>query len=203
MDRLAAIAASGLRSRMESLEMLANNVANASTGGYKADKEFYSLFVAPEAEGNDAPSTMPLVQKPWVDMSQGAIEVTGAPLDMALSGKGFFAVDGPTGTLYTRNGAFRLAPDGKLVTAEGYAVRGATGSPLTLSPASPVVIAPDGSVSQNGSAIDRIAAVGFSGTDALAKQGEQLLPRRRRFGCCGAGPGNSGRTGQTGGFECR
>jgi flagellar basal-body rod protein FlgF len=174
MDRLTAIAASGLRSRMESLEMLANNVANASTGGYKSDKEFYSLYVAPEAAG-DASPTMPLVEKPWIDMSQGTLQTTGAPLDVALSGRGFFSVDGPSGTLYTRNGEFRLGPDGTLVTSDGYPVRGAAGSPLTLSSASPVEIASDGSVSQGGKAIDRIAVVDFAGSDALAKQGNNYF----------------------------
>ena len=53
MDPLTATAASGLRARMESLDLLANNVANASTGGYKADREFYSLYVSPEAGEND------------------------------------------------------------------------------------------------------------------------------------------------------
>jgi flagellar basal-body rod protein FlgF len=175
MDRLAAIAASGLRSRMESLEMLANNVANASTGGYKADKEFYSLYVAPEANENETPSTMPLVEKPWVDLSQGTLQVTGAQLDVALSGKGFFTVNGPNGPLYTRDGAFHLAPDGKLVTSDGYAVRGAAGSPFTLSSTSPVDIAPDGSVSQNGSAIDQIAVVDFNSPDAISKQGSNYF----------------------------
>ena len=51
MEPITISAASGLRSRMESLDMLANNIANGSTGGYKADREFYSLYVAPEAEG--------------------------------------------------------------------------------------------------------------------------------------------------------
>jgi flagellar basal-body rod protein FlgF len=175
MDRLTAIAASGLRSRMESLEMLANNVANASTGGYKADKEFYSLYVAPEASDGEVTPTMPLVEKPWIDLSQGALRVTGAPLDVALSGKGFFAVDGPTGPLYTRSGSFRMATDGKLVTSDGYPVRGASGLPLTLSSASPVAITPDGSVSQDGQAIDRIAVVDFAGADAIAKQGSNYF----------------------------
>ena len=123
MDPITAIAASGLRARMESLDLLANNIANASTGGYKADREFYSLYVAPEAAGNDTSSTMPLIERPWIDHAQGALHATGNPLDVALSGKGFFAVNGPSGPLYTRNGNFRLAADGKLITADGYAVR--------------------------------------------------------------------------------
>src|ERR1035441_9693053 len=95
MDPMTAIAASGLRARMESLDLLANNIANASTGGYKADREFYSLYVAPETAGNDSPSTMPLIERPWVDHAQGALRSTGNPLDVALSGKGFFSVNGP------------------------------------------------------------------------------------------------------------
>src|SRR5258708_30684036 len=138
MDPLTAIAASGLRARMESRDLLANNVANASTGGYKADREFYSLYVAPEAQDNNPNSTMPVIEKPWVDLSQGAVHSTGSPLDVALTGKGFFSVQGPGGPLYTRNGNFRLAADGKLVTADGYAVGTSKGAPLTLQAARPI-----------------------------------------------------------------
>lgn len=131
MDPMTAIAASGLRARMESLDLVANNVANASTGGYKADREFYSLYVAPEAQDSELPSTMPVIEKPWVDLSQGPLTTTGNSLDVALSGKGFFSVTGPKGMLYTRNGAFHLAADGTLVTAEGYPVRNTAGGSLT------------------------------------------------------------------------
>ena len=123
MDPMTAIAASGLRARMESLDLLANNIANASTGGYKADREFYSLYVAPEAAGSESFNTMPLIERPWVDHAQGSLHPTGNPLDLALTGKGFFAVNGPSGPLYTRNGNFRLAPDGKLTAADGYPLR--------------------------------------------------------------------------------
>jgi flagellar basal-body rod protein FlgF len=116
MDSMTAIAASGLRSRMESLDLLANNVANAGTGGYKADREFYSLYAAPEAQDSDPVSTMPVIERPWIDLSQGIVRATGNPLDVALTGTGFFSVAGPNGPLYTRNGSFHLAADGKLVT---------------------------------------------------------------------------------------
>ena len=128
MDTMTATAASGLRSRMESLELLANNVANATTGGYKSDREFYSLYAAPEAQDSDPISTMPVIERPWTDMSQGIVNSTGNPLDVALSGKGFFSVAGPNGPLYTRNGSFRLAADGKLVTTDGYPVLGVSGA---------------------------------------------------------------------------
>src|ERR1039458_3221867 len=119
MDPLTAIAASGLRARMESLDLLANNSANSSTSGYKADREFYSLYVAPEAQDAGSSTTMRVVESPWIDLAQGTLRPTGNSLDLALSGKGFFSVDGPNGTLYTRNGNFRLNTTGKLVTADG------------------------------------------------------------------------------------
>src|ERR1041385_5684143 len=106
MDSLTATAASGLRSRMESLELLANNVANATTGGYKADREFFSLYLAPDAQDSEPPTTMPVIERPWIDLSQGVLQSTGNSLDVALSGTGFFSVAGPAGPLYTRNGSF-------------------------------------------------------------------------------------------------
>lgn len=172
MDSLTAIAASGMRSRMESLDLLANNVANASTGGYKADREFYSLYVAPEiADPSDA-AAMPVVERPWTDLSQGTVQPTGNPLDLALTGKGFFTVQGPSGALYTRSGSFRAAPDGRLVTAEGYPVQGAGGARLTVQSSAPVDVAADGTISQNGAAIGQLEIVDFTDPSGLVKQGK-------------------------------
>ena len=158
---------------MESLDLLANNVANASTGGYKADREFYSLYIAPEAD--PTASTMPVIEQRWTDLSQGAVQVTGNPLDLAISGKGFFAVDGPNGPLYTRNGSFHLAGNGSLVTAEGYAVRNASGAALTLQSTRPIEIANDGTVQQDGNVIGQLAIVDFTSTAGLTKQGNNYF----------------------------
>jgi flagellar basal-body rod protein FlgF len=175
MDPMTASAASGLRARMESLDLLANNVANASTGGYKADREFYSLYVAPDAQDSDSPSTMPLIEKAWVDLSQGMLTNTGNSLDVALNGKGFFSVAGPNGPLYTRNGSFHLAADGKLVTAEGYALRNATGGALTAQSSLPIDISSDGTLQQNGQAIGQLDIGDFTSTAGLAKQGSSYF----------------------------
>jgi flagellar basal body rod protein FlgG len=155
---------------MESLDMLANNIANASTSGYKADREFYSLYVAPDAADGYDPSTMPLIERPWTDRSQGVIHSTGNALDVALSGSGFFAVEGPAGTLYTRNGNFHVSANGNLVTGEDYAVLGANGARLTLAPERPVEIAEDGSIQQDGATVGQLQIVDFPDA-ALAKYG--------------------------------
>src|ERR1017187_1080753 len=122
MDSLTIAAASGLHSRMESLDLLANNLANSATAGYKRDQEFYGVYSSADADsGGDGPvTTLPTVQRQWTDFSPGAIETTGNPMDVAISGNGFFAVDGPNGPLYTRNGSLKVLPSGALATANGY-----------------------------------------------------------------------------------
>jgi flagellar basal-body rod protein FlgF len=169
MDALAIAAASGMRARMQSLDMLANNLANAETSGYKTDREFYNLYLGQEATADTA--ALPVIERPWVDFAQGSLRPTGNGLDLGLSGKGFFAVQGAGGPLYTRNGSFRLSPAGLLVTAEGYAVRTAGGGTLQADPSAPLEVAADGAVSQKGQPLGRLELVNFTDTGSLAKQG--------------------------------
>src|SRR3982750_2152714 len=107
MDPITTSVAGGLRARFEALDMLANNIANASTSGFKKDGEFYSIYQQAE-ENLDAEDgahlIQPLIQKNWTDFAQGTLQETGNSLDFALSGKGWFAANGPNGPLYTRNG---------------------------------------------------------------------------------------------------
>jgi flagellar basal-body rod protein FlgF len=175
MDSLTAIAASGMRARMESLDLLANNIANASTGGYKADREFYGLYAAPESWSADALSTMPVIERPWIDFAQGVIRPTGSPLDVALEGRGFFAVDGPGGPLYTRNGSFQMGSDGRLTSADGYNVRAAQGGAIRLDSRLPVEILDDGTVRQDGTVVGQLEIADFTSTAGLVKQGSNYL----------------------------
>lgn len=174
MDQIAATAASGLRARMEALDILSNNLANSNTGGFKLDREFYSLYQGEQALPADGqqPTTLPVIQKGWTDFQQGLLTPTGNPLDLALSGKGFFAVDGPSGPLYTRNGAFKLSPAGVLTTMDGYPVRAlspANQPPKKIQTVSqnPIQISPDGTVQQDGQSLGQIEVVAFTGAGAL------------------------------------
>jgi len=178
MDQIAATAASGLRSRMEALDILSNNLANSNTGGYKLDREFYSLYQGEQAQavnGQQA-TTLPVIQKAWTDFQQGLLTPTDNPLDLALSGKGFFTVEGPSGPLYTRNGAFKLSTTGVLTTLDGYPVRGvspANAPPKKIQTVSqgPIQIASDGTVQQDGQDLGQIQLVDFANTSALDKVG--------------------------------
>ncbi|MFN7993819.1 MAG: flagellar hook basal-body protein [Bryobacteraceae bacterium] len=172
MDPLTISAASGLRAKMESLEMLANNLANAATDGYKVDREGYSLYSS--SAGDDA-FNLPTIERPWTDFSQGTLRSTGNPLHMALAGNGLFAVNGPSGPLYTRNGNFRLNTKGELVTGEGYPVRLTGGGTMQLQSKSPLDVATDGTVRQDGQSLGQIELVSFPKTDGLVKEGSSYF----------------------------
>jgi flagellar basal-body rod protein FlgF len=164
MDSVTANAASGLRSRMETLDVLANNIANAGTTGYKADQESYGLYFGDQAwegydEGRPDAAEMPVLERNWTDFSQGTLLPTGSATDLALASSGFFAVDGPNGLLYTRNGHFRLSKAGVLQTQDGYPVKAVDGSTITLSPNSDFQITPAGDIQQNGSTVARVAVM--------------------------------------------
>lgn len=171
MDPLTAAAAGGLQASMDSFDMLANNLANASTSGFKADRELYSSYLAPEAEDASNPSVgeYPVVQKQWTDFAQGTLLSTGGATDVALSGRGFFSLNGPKGTLYTRNGNFHFSPQGVLVSAEGYPVRLAGGQPLQSQSDNPLLVNTDGQISQNGGPLGRFELVSFQDPTRLTR----------------------------------
>jgi flagellar basal-body rod protein FlgF len=170
MDQLTITAASGMRSRIEALDLLANNIANAGTAGYKSDREFYNLYVAADA---DTQTTLPDIERNWIDFSQGVMKETGNPLDVALAGRGFLTADSPAGPLYTRNGSLRLSTTGVLETADGYPLRANTPNHrIQAQPgAGSLQIEKDGSVVQDGQVLGILTLADWTKTDALEKQG--------------------------------
>jgi flagellar basal body rod protein FlgG len=172
MDPLSISAASGMKARMEALDLLANNIANASTAGFKLDRENYNIFTA-ENFGIDDTTESPVIEKNWTDFAQGNLVQTGNHLDFALEGRGFFVVDGPNGPLLTRNGGFRLSPSGKLETAEGYAVRVNTsdGQPYKLDPLAAIEVSREGLITQRSAAVGQLATADVASQEDIAKIG--------------------------------
>jgi flagellar basal body rod protein FlgG len=174
MDNLSISAASGMRSRIESLDLLANNLANSETGGYKADREFYSIYTSAEASADaqdpNTVTTLPVVEKQWTDLSSGDLRPTWNPLDLAVSGEGLFAIQTSRGVRYTRNGSFRLSPTGNLIAADGNTVQSLTGKPIALDGSLKVEILADGTVQQEGNPVGKIQMASFT-RGSLAKEG--------------------------------
>jgi flagellar basal-body rod protein FlgF len=118
------------------LDIIANNIANIDTTGFKADNAAFSQYLMPGARdgqfsGKDQRVSFVEDRASWIDFSPGALEHTGNPLDVAIDGKGYFAVQTARGQRYTRNGSFAISSTGQLVTSEGDQVLG-TGGPITF-----------------------------------------------------------------------
>ena len=159
-----------MRSRIEALDLLANNIANTGTAGYKSDREFYNLYTSADA---DSQTTLPDVERNWTDFSQGIVKDTGNPLDVALAGRGFLTANSPDGPLYTRNGSLRLSPIGVLSTADGYPVRAETSSgQIQARPDGGVLqIQKDGSVLQDGQSLGVLTLADWPKPEVLEKRG--------------------------------
>jgi flagellar basal-body rod protein FlgF len=133
------------------LEAVANNIANLNTTGFKADGTVFEEFLMPVARDNKfaaADSRLSFVRDraSWHDLSPGPLQHTGNPLDLAIDGNAFFAVQTPSGERYTRNGSFQINAAGQLVTAGGDQVLG-EGGPIQFQPTdNKINIAEDGSI---------------------------------------------------------
>jgi flagellar basal-body rod protein FlgF len=174
MDPLTSAAASGMRSSLQSLDLLANNLANVQTNGYKLDREFYDLYTSADAVagGDYDPTRMPDIVKNWTDYSQGTLQQTSNQLDFAIAGQGFFAANGPNNTtLYTRDGSFNLNATGQLITRDGYTVRDRNGNPIQLDPNQPISVDSTGNISQNGQNVAQLQLASFGDPSQLTKQG--------------------------------
>jgi flagellar basal-body rod protein FlgF/flagellar basal-body rod protein FlgG len=161
------------------LDVVANNIANINTSGYKADSSLFEEYLSSPARADETGSRVSFVRDRgvWHDMSPGPVEHTGNPLDAAVDGSGFLVVQTPQGERYTRNGSMQINSTGQLVTSEGYPVLG-DGGPITLQPNDrQVSISRDGtlSVREGTSTVDsvrgKLRLVTFDSPQKLQKDG--------------------------------
>jgi flagellar basal-body rod protein FlgG len=117
-----------MRPKMTRMEVLANNLANINTTGFKRDRVFIRMLQESSAARPDGRTDLSGVEtQKYIDLSAGAMRQTGNPFDVSLANDGFFAVETPRGVRMTRNGNFSLDAEGTLVTAEGHPVLGTAG----------------------------------------------------------------------------
>jgi flagellar basal-body rod protein FlgF len=133
------------------LEAVANNIANLNTSGFKADATIFEEYLMPVARHNQFATPDRRVsyvrdRASWHDLSQGAVQQTGNPLDVAIKGNAFFAVQTAAGERYTRNGSFQVNAAGELVTSEGDRVLGEAGPIQLQATDNTISIGPDGTV---------------------------------------------------------
>jgi flagellar basal-body rod protein FlgF len=168
------------------LDVIANNLANINTNGFKGESVQFEEYISSPARADSFPQTdrrVSFVQDraTIADFSQGPLAQTGNPLDVAIGGEGFLVVDTPAGERYTRNGALTLNVAGELVTNQGYRVRGGSGA-IQFDPAdTDIVIARDGSISAMNSNVSnqvadrgKIRLVRFADPQKLTKEAAGL-----------------------------
>lgn len=169
-------AISGNMAMMKQLDVLANNLANVNTPGFKKDTiSFESVLAASNAQGTEGSEDSPMLieEKYSIDYSAGQVKVTDNTFDIALDGDGFFAVNTPQGKAYTRQGNFKIDANSKLVTADGYEVLGG-GSPIIINGGS-VSFDEKGKISVEGQETGSIDVVDFPKPYALRKIGSALF----------------------------
>jgi flagellar basal-body rod protein FlgF len=177
MDNALLLGLQSQRVLQRRMDVAANNLANVATSGFKADTLILEEADQTQAHAEEDPRQIRFVRDIGImhGMEQGPIAMTGNPLDVALEGDGFIMVEGPDGPMYTRDGAFSLAGDGRLVTSEGRAVLNSGGAPIVLDPQGETPsIGRDGVIRVAGVEAGRIGVVSFAAPGALSKVGDNL-----------------------------
>jgi len=167
------IALSAQIALMRHTEIIANNVANLSTNGYKAERMVFAEHLARVSDGGlgSYVQTRGTVR----DTSQGPITQTNNPLDVALEGDGYLAVQTPNGIRYTRNGHFQLDAQGQIVTSQGFAVLDGSGSPITIpSGATDITIGIDGTILTSQGRTGQLQLDQFQNAQAMLATGNGL-----------------------------
>jgi flagellar basal-body rod protein FlgG len=176
------------------LNSIANNLANVNTTGYKRDalafRDTFIMFahdriMEPVANVRSEklfpdPKHMarPRLAVSLTDFSQGSLSATSDPLDVAISGEGFFTVRAPQGDYYSRNGHFKLTPDGTLITEQGFPVLGDGGELTIPEGARDVLIAEDGRIFADGVEAGQISMVSVDDLSKLEKLGGNMYRAR-------------------------
>jgi flagellar basal-body rod protein FlgF/flagellar basal-body rod protein FlgG len=167
-------ALTGLVARTQALDTAAANLANAQTPGYRAEREYFrSVLLGPDAADSQlgqAVNNYGLLGGDRLSLGQGALQQTGNPLDLAIEGLGFFAIQTAHGVRYTRDGSFHRSPAGGLVTETGDAVLSASGKPVPIPPGD-VSIGADGVLSVAGGAVATVGVFTFPASVQLTPEG--------------------------------
>ena len=177
MENAAYVGLSRQMTLRRELDIAANNIANADTTGFKVEQLLVSTEIGQRARNHAVQGGASFVLDTGVgrDYGQGELTQTGRTLDFAIEGEGaFFTVQDVAGEAYTRDGAFTLDPEGRLVTEGGLAVLG-DGGEVVLDPAlGTPTVGPDGTITQNGLPTGRLSVVRFDELSVLSKGGDGL-----------------------------
>ena len=179
MDNAQLISLSRQIALQRQMDVVANNIANINTTGFKAERILFEDYLMPVASDNNfAPLDQSLsFTQDWAtvhDLSAGSIVQTGNPLDVALQGEGFLAVQTPAGERWTRAGALQVDADGVLVNFDGHPVMGDGGEIRFDANETDIMIDASGAISTSAGAKGRLRVVEFANPQELTREGDNL-----------------------------
>ena len=171
------IAVSGAQAEMRHLDVIANNLANANTPGFKADRMNFREVLAQSTVSDDEQDRRFVeVSGTHTDLKAGTLRSTGNPLDLAILGEGFLKVNTPRGERITRGGSFMQASDGTIMTASGHPLLDTGGQPVRISPSGGSVhVDGNGVLSQGKRIVADLAFVEVNDPAALRKEDSGLF----------------------------
>ena len=179
MENTTYVALSRLDAQQRAMDVIANNIANANTDGYKAQRVLFSDYLSRQ-HGVDAPpggTTLDYTQDraTYLDQKDGSLSQTGNPLDLALTGPGFFTVSTAAGPRLTRSGRFGMLADGRIADASGNLLLDTAGKPIQLSPSDTnIQIKGDGTISTQNGPVGRLGVVTADDINQLVPEGGKL-----------------------------
>ena len=173
MENTSGIALSSLSALRHQMDVIANNIANANTTAYRAERVLFEEYLADI--GSRQTASFVLDRGVLRDTGEGPISPTGSPMDMAISGKGYFVVETDDGLRYTRNGHFKLDGQGTLVNVSGHPVLDVNGESVQLGAGEHSFnVSADGVVSTKSGRFGRLDIVSFENEQQLSKVGDGL-----------------------------
>lgn len=180
MENASSIALSRLDTDQRAMSVVANNIANASTAGFKSQHQIFSDYLSRQ-EGNDLPQgaeTESYTQdlRTFRDVSQGQMQQTGNPLDLAIGGEGYFSIQTPNGARLTRAGRFERQTDGSITDQDGHALLDRSGQPIRLSEQDhQITISSDGLITTESGEQGQIDIVLPQDVNRMQAEGNVLL----------------------------
>jgi flagellar basal-body rod protein FlgF len=180
MDNTTTIALSRLMAQQRALDVAADNMANANTPGYKEERVQFSDWISRQ-NGTDTARlerSFAYVQDraTYRDQRDGTLTMTANPLDLAISGNGYFTVGTPGGPRLTRAGRFQLQPSGTIADNDGNRLLDTNGQPIQLSPAdTQISVAADGTISSENGQIGKIGIVQPADLNQMQAEGSRLF----------------------------
>jgi flagellar basal-body rod protein FlgF/flagellar basal-body rod protein FlgG len=170
-------ACAGLAAQTQALELVAHNLANLATAGYRGEQATFRSLLAGSGSLawnplNAAVNDFGVLSGSRIDLASGSLTETGNPLDLGIAGPGFFVVRSGKDVVYTRNGGFHVTRDGRLVTAQGDIVLGEQG-PIIL-PNGTVSVSADGTISVDGAVVEKLRLAEFAPATSLEALGNAL-----------------------------